>query len=104
MKRVAILFLLFAPLLLPGCKPRRYETAKAYVYKRIPRPIRGGGYFVQVYYVFEYKGDTIADDFKYGRRYRADLIEKGDTLVLQFPPGKPARNKIKSVIRPERKK
>lgn len=103
MKRAATLFLLFAPLLLPGCEPRRYETARAYVYKRIPRPIRGG-YLVQVYYVFEYKGDTITDDFRYGRRYRADLIEEGDTLILQFPPGKPARNKIKSVIRPEHKK
>lgn len=103
MKRAAIIFLLFTQLLLPGCEPRRHETAKAYVYKRIPRPIRGG-YLVQVYYIFEYRGDTIADDFRYGRRYRAGLIEEGDTLILQFPPGKPARNKIKSVIRPERKK
>ena len=86
-------------LLLPGCKPQRYETAKAYVSKLAPRPVRGG-YTLVASYVFTYDGDTLRGLFKYGKRHPAELIKAGDTLILQFPAGKPARHKIKSVLRP----
>ena len=88
-----LLMILLALCCYYGCN-REKEQAKAYVYKTTLFPLRYG-FSLNVKYEFYYKGDTIRDFYTVHRR---PIPHEGDSLRVEFPKGKPTRNKPISVI------
>ncbi len=76
-----------------GCN-REKEQVKAYVYKTTLFPLRYG-FSLNVKYEFYYQGDTIRD---FCTVHRRPIPHEGDSLRIEFPKGKPKRNKPISVI------
>lgn len=100
--KICIFLLLLTAISIYGCnKHTQKETARACVYEAKPHYCGRGYYKLHVFFEFEYKDDIIKKDIKLGQRDipRFNFIQKGDSLVVEFPNGKPQKAEIVKRIR-----
>lgn len=71
-----------------GCKPEKYEQARAYVYKTQVFPLRNSYFRMEISYRFEYNGDSVYGVYS---THRLPVAQQGDSLTVEFPRGKPAK-------------
>ena len=97
-KSTKIITLLFFVSLLSvfGCRPKEYEYVRAYVYETKTYPLRDNYFKMNISYEFEYKGDTIRGVYS---THKLPVAQKGDSLVLKYPIGKPEKNEVVSVVK-----
>lgn len=97
-KNTKITTLLFFVSLLSvfGCRPKEYEYVRAYVYETKTYPLRDNYFKMNISYEFEYKGDTIRGVYS---THKLPVAQKGDSLVLKYPIGKPEKNEVVSVVK-----
>lgn len=97
-KNTKITTLLFFVSLLSvfGCRPKEYEYVRAYVYETKTYPLRDNYFKMNISYEFEYKGDTIRGVYS---THKLPVAQKGDSLVLKYPIGKPENNKVVNVVK-----
>ena len=79
-----------------GCESKKYEIRKAYVYKTQTFPLRNSYFKMEIFYKFEYKGDTIYGIYA---THRLPVAQKGDSLIVTFPLGKPTKERVVSVVK-----
>lgn len=79
-----------------GCRPKEYECVKAYVYDTKTYPLRDNYFKMNISYEFVYKGDTIRGVYS---THRLPIAQKGDSLVLKYPIGRPQKNEVVSVMK-----
>ncbi len=93
-----IVALLFSVSLLPvlGCRPTEYEYVRAYVHETKTWPLRGNRFKITVCYEFEYQGDTIRGEYS---THRLPVAQRGDSLVLKYPAGRPRNNEVVRVVK-----
>lgn len=90
------LLLMVSLLAVFGCQPKEYEFVKAYVYDTKTYPLRDNYFKMNISYEFEYRGDTIRGVYS---THRLPIAQKGDSLVLKYPIGKPHKNEVVSVMK-----
>ena len=97
-KNTKIVTLLFFVSLLAefGCRPKDYEYVRAYVYETKTYPLRDNYFKMNISYEFEYKGDTVRGVYS---THKLPVAQKGDSLVLKYPIGKPEKNEVVSVVK-----
>lgn len=93
-----IVALLFFVSLLPvfGCRTTEYEYVRAYVHETKTWPLRGNRFKMTVCYEFEYQGDTIRGEYS---THKLPVAQRGDSLVLKYPAGKPRNNEVVRVVK-----
>lgn len=79
-----------------SCRPKDYEYVRAYVYETKTYPLRDNYFKMNISYEFEYKGDTIRGVYS---THKLPVAQKGDSLVLKYPIGKPENNKVVNVVK-----
>lgn len=94
--RFALLSLVLLLFAMFGCRPKEYGYVSAYVYKTQIYPLRDDYFKMDISYEFEYEGDTIKGVYS---THRLPVAQKGDSLVLKFPIGKPQKSEVVSVIK-----
>lgn len=90
------LFFFVSLLTVFGCRPKDYEYVRAYVYETKTYPLRDNYFKMNISYEFEYKGDTIRGVYS---THKLPVAQKGDSLVLKYPIGKPEKNEVVSVVK-----
>ena len=75
---------------------KRQKYIRAYVYETKTYPLRNGYFQMNISYEFEYKGDTIRGVYS---THKLPVAQKGDSLVLKYPIGRPQKNKVVSVVK-----
>lgn len=66
------------------------------MYETNTYPLRDNYFKMNVSYEFEYKCDTIRGVYS---THKLPVAQKGDSLVLKYPIGKPEKNEVVSVVK-----
>ena len=82
-----------------SCRTGKYEQRTAYVYKTEPYHWGRGYYKQDIFFRFEYEGDTIEAIFRYPQLYSiapvtTGIVNTGDSVRIEFPSDNPHKAKV----------